>query len=166
MRKQGMLSPWWSTGQISVKWNGVKTVQNAKLKGLWSMTLSPESPELCHRSQCWVVQNLYQWPGWWDWMHPQQVCRWLKSTYRVADRADGCAAIQKDLKRLSKWANRNLMKFRGKCQVLPLGRNNAVHQYWLWTAWLESSLAEKHLMDMSQQCTLAGKGSQQHLGLH
>ena len=33
-----------------------------------------------------------------------------------------------DLERLQKWADRNLMKLsKGKCQVLPLGRNNPRH---------------------------------------
>lgn len=38
----------------------------------------------------------------------------------------GCAAIQRDLDRLIKWAERNLKKFsKQKCEVLLLGRNNA-----------------------------------------
>ena len=48
----------------------------------------------------------------------------------VADTPGGCVAIQRDLDRLAKWADRNLMKFnKEKCQVLPLGRNNSMHQY-------------------------------------
>jgi len=43
----------------------------------------------------------------------------------VADMPEGHAAIQRDLDRLEKWADRNLMKFyKGKYQVLHLGRNN------------------------------------------
>lgn len=38
--------------------------------------------------------------------------------------------MQRDLNRLEKWAEKNLMKFnKVKCKVLPLGRNNAVQQY-------------------------------------
>ncbi|KAK4827299.1 hypothetical protein QYF61_016526 [Mycteria americana] len=48
------------------------------------------------------------------------------------------------LSRLEKWRNRNLMKFsKGKCKLLPLGRNNPRHQYTLVANQLESSFAEK-----------------------
>ena len=46
----------------------------------------------------------------------------------VVDRLDGCAAFQRDLDRVEKWTKRNLMEFsKGKCEVLPLGRNNPRH---------------------------------------
>ncbi|GAB0179600.1 mitochondrial enolase superfamily member 1 [Grus japonensis] len=66
-----------------------------------------------------------------------------------------CAAIQRDLKTLEKWANRNPMQFKkGKCKVLHL-------QYELGPDQLESSFAEKTLvytrLNMSQQCALAAK---------
>lgn len=78
---------------------------------------------------------------------------------------EGCATIQRDLDRLENWAERNLMKFsKGKCQVLPLGKNNPRHQYTLGVNWLESSSVEKdpevlvdNKLTMSQQCALAGK---------
>lgn len=41
------------------------------------------------------------------------------------DAADGHAALQRDLSRLEKWADRKLMKFKkGKCKVLHLSRSN------------------------------------------
>lgn len=47
-----------------------------------------------------------------------------------ANTLDVCTAIQKDLNRLKKWADMNLMKFNnGKCRVLTLGRNNPMHKY-------------------------------------
>ena len=50
----------------------------------------------------------------------------------MADRPEGHAAIQRDLDRLEKWANRYLMKFNmEKCKVLQLGTNNPMHQYLL-----------------------------------
>ncbi|KAK4811082.1 hypothetical protein QYF61_016368 [Mycteria americana] len=83
-----------------------------------------------------------------------------------ADTPEDCAASQRDLDRLEKWADRNLMQFnQGKCQVLHLGRNNPMHQYMLGAAWLESSFAEKDLgvlvgtrLNMSQQCALVAEG--------
>ena len=64
----------------------------------------------------------------------------------VADRPGGCAAIQRDLHRLKKWAGRNRTKFnKRKYKVLPLGRNNPRHQYMLGANQLERSLAEKNV---------------------
>ncbi|KAK4819056.1 hypothetical protein QYF61_025289 [Mycteria americana] len=62
----------------------------------------------------------------------------------VADILDSHAAIQKDLDRLEKSADRNLLKFNNrKRKVLHIGRNNLMHQYRLGANWLESSLAER-----------------------
>ncbi|KAK4830089.1 hypothetical protein QYF61_008427 [Mycteria americana] len=49
-----------------------------------------------------------------------------------ADMPEGCAAIQRDLDRLEKCADRNLMKFnKGTWKVLHLGRNKPTHWYML-----------------------------------
>jgi len=46
----------------------------------------------------------------------------------VADMLQSHATIQKDLDRLEKWSDRNLMKFnKGNCEVLHLGRNNFMY---------------------------------------
>ncbi|KAK4807114.1 hypothetical protein QYF61_018455 [Mycteria americana] len=84
----------------------------------------------------------------------------------VADTPEGGAAIQRDLDRLEKWANRNLMKFnKGKCQVLHLGRNNPRHQYMLGASQLERIFAEKDLgLNMSQQCAFVAKAANGILG--
>ncbi|KAK4825525.1 hypothetical protein QYF61_000038 [Mycteria americana] len=90
----------------------------------------------------------------------------------MADMPEGHAAIQRDLDRLEKWADRNLMTFKkGKCKVLHLGRNNPMHQYMLGATQLEGSLAENNLgvlvdtkLNMSQQCALAAKVASGILG--
>jgi len=81
----------------------------------------------------------------------------------MVDLPEGCAAIQKDLDRLEKWASRNFLTFsKGKYKVLHLGRNNPMQEYMLAVIQLESSLAEEDLrilvdtsLNMSQQCALA-----------
>ncbi|PKU48550.1 glutamate receptor-interacting protein 1 isoform x4 [Limosa lapponica baueri] len=55
-------------------------------------------------------------------------------------------AYRRDLDKLEKRANRNLMKFnKGKYKVLHMGRINPVYQYMLGADQLESSLVEKQL---------------------
>jgi len=66
----------------------------------------------------------------------------------VTDRQDGCVAIQQELDRLRKFANKNTTKFnKGKCKVLHMGRNNPPHrrqgsqdlikvyEYLIWGRW-------------------------------
>ncbi|KAK4815973.1 hypothetical protein QYF61_010841 [Mycteria americana] len=62
----------------------------------------------------------------------------------VGGTPEGRAAMELDLDRLEKWADRNLMKFnKEKCKVLPLGGNNLVHQYMLGANRLQIIFAEK-----------------------
>ncbi|KAK4821868.1 hypothetical protein QYF61_004345 [Mycteria americana] len=82
------------------------------------------------------------------------------------------AALQRDLGRLEKQANVNLMEFnKEKCKVLPRGRNSPRHQYVLGATQLGSSLADKDLgmlvdtrLTMSQQCALGAKKVHGFLG--
>ena len=47
-------------------------------------------------------------------------------------------------------ADKNLMKFnKGKCKVLPLGRNNPMQHYMLGADWLQNSFVEK---DLGSRC--------------
>jgi len=80
----------------------------------------------------------------------------------VADELNDCASIQRDLDRLEKWADRNLMKFNEEnCKILHLGRKNPRHQHVLGAG---KQLGRKGLgvlvdikLNMSQQCTLAAE---------
>lgn len=64
----------------------------------------------------------------------------------LLDTSGFCAAIQRNLNRLEKRPDRNLMKLKkSKCKVLPLVRNNPVHHYELRTNQLESRFVEKVL---------------------
>ncbi|KAK4815527.1 hypothetical protein QYF61_003219 [Mycteria americana] len=91
---------------------------------------------------------------------------------RVVDTPEGCAAVQRDLDRLEKWAHRNFMKLnKEKCKVLHLGRNNPMPQYMLGANQLESSFVEKALgalvatkLNISQQRALVAKQASGILG--
>lgn len=60
----------------------------------------------------------------------------------MIDKPEGYAAFQRDLDRLEKWSQKDLMKFsKGKCKVLPLRRNNSRNAPEAY--YLENSSAEK-----------------------
>ncbi|KAK4806437.1 hypothetical protein QYF61_013930 [Mycteria americana] len=91
----------------------------------------------------------------------------------VAGTAAGCTAAQKDVGRLEKWAERKLIKVnKGKDKVLPLGRHNAMDQYWgLGADCLESRFLEKdqgvvvaNKLATSQQCGCVAKQADSLLG--
>ncbi|KAK4830942.1 hypothetical protein QYF61_014401 [Mycteria americana] len=77
----------------------------------------------------------------------------------VADTPDDGTAIQRNLDRLEKWANRNLMKFKEKCKVLHLDRNNPRHQDMLEVTQLEKQLGRHQAEHEPTMCPCC-KGGQ------
>ena len=80
----------------------------------------------------------------------------------MLDILENRAAIQRDLSRKYKWAEKRFMK-SGKWKILTLGLNNHMQKQRLAADWLESSFAEKDLSfqvdkeQVIQQCALATK---------
>lgn len=79
----------------------------------------------------------------------------------MVDTPYGFGAIQRNLDRLEKWLDGNLMKFNNReCKVLHLGRNNCRHSYMLEDNCLES-FAEEDLGVLIEwahkQCALMAK---------
>lgn len=82
------------------------------------------------------------------------------------------AVIQRDCNRLEKCADRKLIKLnKGKCKVLPLGRNNPLQQCMLVDDWLENSTTEKDTegvadskLKKSQHCAHVAKHARGMVG--
>lgn len=62
----------------------------------------------------------------------------------TGDLAEGCAAIQRDLNSLERWAGGNLLQFnKEKCRVFHQERNNPRQQHMLGGIQVENSSVER-----------------------
>ena len=82
----------------------------------------------------------------------------------MANKLEGCSAIQWDPDRLESWAEMDLMKFsKGKCRVLHLGRNNCMCEYRFRKGAAKELCREEpghsgcNRLAMSWQCALVAK---------
>lgn len=98
-------------------------------------------------------------------MHPQQVLILIQN-WKVANSPQCFAAIQRDLHRLEKWADRNLMKFKkGYFKVLQQRNNNPMCKYIVVSAdW--STTWHKTTLDFwwEASCLWASYSPSQHMG--
>lgn len=90
----------------------------------------------------------------------------------MADSSEDCAAVQKDLGRLERSVERNIMKLKKEnCRVLHMGKKNPNHCHTLGATQLESSTTEKDLgvlvntkWHISQRCAVTTKKINSILG--
>ncbi|TRZ06476.1 hypothetical protein HGM15179_020631, partial [Zosterops borbonicus] len=91
----------------------------------------------------------------------------------VVDTPERCAAIQKYLDRLERWAEKDCLKFnKVQCRVLHLVRNNSRHQYrlevtcWKAVLWRRTwGILVNNKLPMSQQCP-CGQEGRWYPGMH
>ncbi|GAB0183168.1 mitochondrial enolase superfamily member 1 [Grus japonensis] len=73
----------------------------------------------------------------------------------VVDTLEGRDAIPRDLDRLERWANVNLMKFNNaKCIVMHIGQDNPKDKYRLGGEWIERSCIKRSVTSRSREVIL------------
>lgn len=121
------------------KWTvtGLKTAWTARLKGLWPTARGPARGQplvACPRGRYWGQDRLISSLMTWTIRQSVPSAESADDTQvgGVPDAPAGYAAVQVDGDRLEKQANQNLMKLKGKHQVLRFGRNNPQAPAWGW----------------------------------